>query len=725
MNRLWAIASAAAFTISAMGQSFNIDIDLASGPGAGVPASSFGAAADQAGFWNAVSTPNVAVTLKSLAGDSTTATLQFTGASTTHSFDDVNATNDYAKLMEDTRRLNSDAASMTFTFQNLEPAYYHVYIYGADPANVLTQTQVVISGQAANVGGAHGLNEFSSGNTHSTHIVQSNGVLTVQILNAPFPGRRGTIAGIQLQKLPSRLYVNAAAASNGSGLSWGNPIKEITAAIDRAGQYGDAIKEIWVAAGAYKTSNNNHPDEYIALGQGLAVYGGFIGNEVSLAQRGDPSLHPTIFSGELGAPGPNDNALRVVTINGGGPDTILDGVTITGGAARMPDYRDYGGGLYITDSTATIRNCRFIMNSAMYGGAIGIETSSPRIENCYFFGNEATENGGAIVSFNFSSPVIVDCDFLQNDASFHGGALMQYSIGTVYAYNCRFLDNSAVGGGGAYIDQSHDYEGNTAAVFGNCVFAANTAEELGGACMVNDATTSATFRNCTIFGNHAPHVAAGIGGESQATITIRNSIVFGNTTEYNDESIEDRQLYFYTGALVTISRSDVQAWSGQFGGVGNFSAIPLFTDADGVDNVLGTLDDEFHLLPGSPCIDRGDNNQIGSDFADVNGNGNIIEPLPLDLDGAPRRTDDPATPDQGAGAAPIVDLGAYEFGSACDLTGDLDGDGDVDVVNLATLLAHYGFQTGMTYANGDLDGDGDVDIIDLSAILSAFGQTCP
>jgi photosystem II stability/assembly factor-like uncharacterized protein len=53
--------------------------------------------------------------------------------------------------------------------------------------------------------------------------------------------------------------------------------------------------------------------------------------------------------------------------------------------------------------------------------------------------------------------------------------------------------------------------------------------------------------------------------------------------------------------------------------------------------------------------------------------------------------------------------------------GDLDGDGDVDLSDLATLLAHYGTAAGATYEDGDLDGDGDVDLADLAALLSVYG----
>ncbi len=56
------------------------------------------------------------------------------------------------------------------------------------------------------------------------------------------------------------------------------------------------------------------------------------------------------------------------------------------------------------------------------------------------------------------------------------------------------------------------------------------------------------------------------------------------------------------------------------------------------------------------------------------------------------------------------------------LPGDLDADGDVDLVDLSTLLNAFG-STGSGLP-GDLDHDGDVDLIDLSTLLGHFGTSC-
>jgi hypothetical protein len=50
------------------------------------------------------------------------------------------------------------------------------------------------------------------------------------------------------------------------------------------------------------------------------------------------------------------------------------------------------------------------------------------------------------------------------------------------------------------------------------------------------------------------------------------------------------------------------------------------------------------------------------------------------------------------------------------MPGDLDGDGDVDLGDLATLLGAYHVSD-----EGDIDGDGDTDLADLAALLGNYG----
>lgn len=55
-------------------------------------------------------------------------------------------------------------------------------------------------------------------------------------------------------------------------------------------------------------------------------------------------------------------------------------------------------------------------------------------------------------------------------------------------------------------------------------------------------------------------------------------------------------------------------------------------------------------------------------------------------------------------------------------SGDLDGDNDRDISDLAILLSQFG-STGGTFS-ADVDDDGDVDISDLAIVLSVFGIPC-
>ncbi|UCG88379.1 MAG: hypothetical protein JSW71_07505, partial [Gemmatimonadota bacterium] len=64
---------------------------------------------------------------------------------------------------------------------------------------------------------------------------------------------------------------------------------------------------------------------------------------------------------------------------------------------------------------------------------------------------------------------------------------------------------------------------------------------------------------------------------------------------------------------------------------------------------------------------------------------------------------------------------AYDVVPAC--PGDLDGDGVVNLADLAQLLGHYG-ESGVVYEDGDLDNDGDVDLADLAALLGVYGTIC-
>ncbi|MBI5863588.1 MAG: hypothetical protein HZB38_03585 [Planctomycetes bacterium] len=71
--------------------------------------------------------------------------------------------------------------------------------------------------------------------------------------------------------------------------------------------------------------------------------------------------------------------------------------------------------------------------------------------------------------------------------------------------------------------------------------------------------------------------------------------------------------------------------------------------------------------------------------------------------------------------------GDYTMSLICEAPpcpGDLDGDGQRNLLDLAHLLTHFGTPSGAHPEDGDLDRDGDVDLQDLAFLLAVFGVPC-
>ncbi|UCD73891.1 MAG: hypothetical protein JSV91_08835 [Phycisphaerales bacterium] len=154
---------------------------------------------------------------------------------------------------------------------------------------------------------------------------------------------------------------------------------------------------------------------------------------------------------------------------------------------------------------------------------------------------------------------------------------------------------------------------------------------------------------------------------------------------------------------------------GGWAGEGNIDADPLFI-AEGRWDDNGTpndpdddfwLDGVYELMPGSPCIDAGNNEEVP-------------EEITTDYAGNPRFVDDPDTVDTGFGPPPIVDMGAYEFQVGDPCPADVNDDEVADIDDLFDILGHWGEGAGPY----DVNGDGAVDIDDIFDVLAAWGP-CP
>jgi len=86
---------------------------------------------------------------------------------------------------------------------------------------------------------------------------------------------------------------------------------------------------------------------------------------------------------------------------------------------------------------------------------------------------------------------------------------------------------------------------------------------------------------------------------------LRNCIFWANSR--NDEV--DQFTQFCTSDPYkqgSINNCCIQGWTGEFEGVETFGDEPLFVDVNGLDGIAATEDDNFRLVPQSPCVDAGD-----------------------------------------------------------------------------------------------------------------------
>jgi predicted outer membrane repeat protein len=371
------------------------------------------------------------------------------------------------------------------------------------------------------------------------------------------------------------------------------------------------------------------------------------------------------------------NVVHRVTIYGGFPAEGGEDGTF---AARDPD-------VYITTLSGDIGAAGDTSDNSLHvvtaegSGSIGVLDGFRIVEGNADFGR----GGGMLVDNAY--PHIVRCTFEHNRATRGGAVGFAGQGGRPLFVNCYFLSNIAVQDGGAIHCSLTKPTGCD-----NCVFYDNTAQSgSGGAIYVECDFESATvrLRNCTFHQNMAPSGGA-IGWDSFncASSDIANCIFWGDSP---DE--------IYAPELPPeISYSDVQ---GGWPGDGNINVPPLFVDSGGGNLRL----DEF-----SPCIDAASTDLLPDDVADIDGNGDTGEQLPLDLD-MNRRV-----------RAGTVDMGAYEF--FC--VGDLNDDGLTNIQDFLFMLGRWGpCPDPPDPCPADIDGDGDVDIQDFLIFLGDFGCNDP
>jgi predicted outer membrane repeat protein len=469
--------------------------------------------------------------------------------------------------------------------------------------------------------------------------------------------------------------------------------------------------------GMYNTSGSPTILNCTFRGNSAGEFGGGIFNEWDSS----PTLTNCTFNGNSAGTDGGGMANWGTDYYGFVSGARLTNCTFRGNSAS----RDGGGLAEDCASSSTLIGCTFANNSAGDdgGGICNRSCNNPVLTGCTFTGNTAGDDGGAIANYDGSDPTLTNCTFTNNWSDDNGGAIFSRDDSSPTLANCTFVGNFVRSNGAAMYNRENRptlvnclFAGNFAHDSGgamcqrrgsrptltNCAFTGNAANFDGGAIFNDEARL--TLTNCTFSRNSANFDGGAICNSDNTQLMLANCILWGNS----DSGGTDSSAQIHAGTVdVTFS-----CMQGGWAGAGNTAHDPRLADPSGPDNVVGTRDDNLHLSAGSPCIDAANNRAVLPDVVDLDGDSDIDEPTPLDLDNAPRFVDDPDTNDTGVCGTPcrlpLVDMGAYEF-----TPGDLDGDGNVDLTDFAFFATYWLERDCGTCGGADFTSDGEVQEYDL------------
>ncbi len=359
--------------------------------------------------------------------------------------------------------------------------------------------------------------------------------------------------------------------------------------------------------------------------------------------------------------------------------------------------RDGAGVLVKSDSTISLQECTISCNTTENngGGVYLLDNASAELTRCAVSYNTARNSGAGIYAYN-SSPVVLYSMISGNSAGYYGGGVYCEWQSSPQVLNSLIVDNTAQRyGGGMYI-----YRECTPTIT-NCTFAFNTAPNQGGGIYTYGSSPSVSntivaFNTSGIF-------------RSGGSPTLRYNCVYGNTA-YNYKGVTDP-----TGTN------------------GNISVNPRLTGHNG------------HLLPGSPCINAGENGAASSGWLDIDGESRIVgERVDIGADEfvPPTANGMVVFSDYNGMLPPVLDM-EVRLGTASEIRSLwLGTDGSftlpsapTGVFSLSTKPSHWlrrtvevdtsaGSVSGIeiTLTNGDIDGDNEVSLFDFGQLVQAFGS---
>lgn len=295
------------------------------------------------------------------------------------------------------------------------------------------------------------------------------------------------------------ICVRAGAAAGGTGTA-AAPVATVAAAIAGA-KAGDTVQ---VAVGIYR--------ENIALGtlstpssKRLSLLGGF---GADFASR-DAAVHRSVLDGQGLNP-----AIQLHL--GGSGETVLDGFEITGGVGLGTSWQNgygHGGGVYATLGNGVNL---VVSHNRIHGNRSRNHTSQDSRGGGVFVRNGTGSGGGNLrIEDN-----VIESNLAGKGAGLTVGGRQAQLLRNRIANNTAHSDH----GGGAYLSTAvTELRGNI--VRGNAVGA--TAGYGWGGGLMFDGAVAITERNL-ITDNHAPSAGSGVFWDEGSTGTMRNDLVVAN-----------------------------------------------------------------------------------------------------------------------------------------------------------------------------------------------------
>lgn len=344
----------------------------------------------------------------------------------------------------------------------------------------------------------------------------------------------------------------------------------------------------------------------------------FLGKNLTLrSQNGNPALCTIDCQGQT----------RGLNVTQGETAVVIEGITIRNGfhpgTFTIPGSPGVGGGFYLLNATVTFRFCVVTQCSAsdVQGSAIAA--------------------GGYA---NHSTVTLEDCSFTDNFFATRGTGAGFFAWGNsnVTATRCRFAGNRAPGissggsGGGIRAQDSRltlidcDVVGNMADIgagistgqfcvvdFRNCLVAGNSNNTPQGSAQAAGIQigydTDGSIESCTIVGNRASNLGAGMTVANDCNLTVEKTVIWGNCVGAG----QGESVYISFDGFVDFLCCDVdpaKVVGGSTTYTSSFAADPVFCNPKPCASAP-TLDGNYSLQGTSPLLAAAGCELIGSENA--------------------------------------------------------------------------------------------------------------